>query len=83
MEKILELMRRAPNNCRYVDVYKVCVYYFGKPRQDGTSHAVFKMPWKYDPRVNIQRGSDGLAKSYQVKDVLKAIAKLQSMEEEG
>ncbi|MFC1746390.1 toxin HicA, partial [Candidatus Riflebacteria bacterium] len=40
-----------------------------------TSHQVYKTPWPGDPRVNIQN-SRGKAKSYQVKQVLKAIKKL-------
>jgi hypothetical protein len=34
------------------------------PRQDGTSHKVYKTPWQGDPRVNIQRGKDGKAEAY-------------------
>ena len=33
-----------------------------------------------DPRVNIQKGSDGNAKAFQVKQVLAAIDKLESMQ---
>lgn len=40
---------------RYSDLFKVCEHYFGKPRQNGTSHAVFKTTWTGDPRVNIQK----------------------------
>jgi hypothetical protein len=36
------------------DFKKVCESYFGKHRQDGSSHAIFKTPWPGDPRVNIQ-----------------------------
>ena len=45
IEKILEMMRREPGNVSFNDFKKVCVSYFGKPRQDGSSHAVFKTPW--------------------------------------
>ena len=76
LEKILRQMREAPQNVRYADVVKVCVAYFGEPRQQGSSHCVFKTPWPGDPRVNVQN-KDGYAKSYQVKQVLAAIAKLQ------
>lgn len=55
----------------------VCVHFFGEPRQSGTSHAVFKTPWPGDPRVNIQMAKDGKAKSCQVRQVLKAIDKVQ------
>lgn len=59
-------MRDASQNVRYDDLAAVCEHYFGKPRQEGTSHAVYKMPWQGDPRVNIQRGKGGKAKLYQV-----------------
>jgi len=69
-------MRTAPQNVRYDDLAKVCDEHFGRPRQEGTSHAVYKTPWAGDPRVNIQRGNNGLAKTYQVRQVLQAIDKL-------
>ncbi len=53
--KIVERMRREPANVRFADLRKVCEAYFGKPRQSGTSHAVFKTPWIGDPRINIQK----------------------------
>ncbi|CAN7776748.1 toxin HicA [Cupriavidus necator] len=55
---------------------KVCEAYFGTARQSGSSHAVFKTPWPGDPRVNVQNDK-GKAKAYQVRQVLKAIEKLQ------
>lgn len=75
-EKILDGMRNAPQNVRYADLHKVCVEFFGQPRQEGTSHAVFRTPWAGDPRVNIQKGNGGKAKEYQVRQVLKAIDKV-------
>ena len=63
-EKIIEQMRRSPQNVRFDDLAKVCTDHFGEPRQDGTSHKVYKTPWHGDPRVNIQRGKDGNAKAY-------------------
>jgi hypothetical protein len=75
IEKILEMMLREPANVRFNDFKKVCVSYFGQPRQDGSSHAIFKTPWPGDPRVNIQNFK-GKAKPYQVKQVLQAIEKL-------
>jgi hypothetical protein len=76
IEKIIGQMRNAPQNVRYDDLAKVCAEHFGPPRQAGTSHAVYKTPWAGDPRVNIQSGKNGLAKTYQVKQVLQAIDKL-------
>ena len=71
--KIIEQMRRSPQNVRFDDLAKVCTEHFGDPRQEGTSHKVYKTPWHGDPRVNIQRGKDGNAKAYQVRQVLDAI----------
>jgi hypothetical protein len=75
VEKIIEQMRNAPQSVRFDDLAKVCDHHFGEPRQDGTSHKVYKTPWQGDPRVNIQRGAGGYAKPYQVRQVLKAIAR--------
>jgi hypothetical protein len=77
IEKILTAMQQASQNVRYADLAKVCEHYFGQARQQGTSHAVYKTPWKGDPRVNIQCGDSGKAKAYQVRQVLAAIKRLQ------
>lgn len=66
---------------RFTDLRKVCEEYFGKPRQTGSSHAVFKTPWPGDPRVNIQ-DDKGKAKVYQVRQVLRAIEKLEKPNDE-
>ena len=60
---------------------KVCEEHFGKPRQSGTSHAIFKTPWVGDPRINIQ-DDKGKAKRYRVRQVLTAIDKLEEMRNE-
>jgi len=78
VDKTIEQMRRSPQNVRFDDLVKVCAEHFGAPRQDGTSHKVYKTPWQGDPRVNIQRGKDGSAKAYQVRQVLDAIARLEA-----
>ncbi len=72
--KIIDAMRNNPRNVRYNDLLKVCEHYFGQPRSSATSHAVFRTPWPGDPRVNIQN-DHGMAKAYQVRQVLAAIAK--------
>ena len=77
IDKLVAAMRTAPQSQSYSNVRKVCEHYFGKPRQSGTSHAVFRTPWEGDPRVNIQRAKNGGAKSYQVRQVLKAIDKME------
>ena len=76
VDQTVESIRANPNNVRYADLHRVCEHYFGTPRQRGTSHVVFKTPWPGDPRVNIQN-EKGRAKPYQVRQVLKAIDKLQ------
>lgn len=79
--KILDRMRREPANVRFSDLRKVCEIHFGKPRQTGSSHLVFKTPWIGDPRINIQ-DQQGKAKAYQVRQVLLAIDKLEAMRNE-
>lgn len=74
-------MRREPANIRFADLRKVCEEYFGKPRQTGTSHMIFKTPWPGDPRVNIQEDR-GKAKAYQVRQVLLAIERIESLKHE-
>ena len=69
-------MKQNQKNIRFFDLCKVCDHYFGEARQSGSSHRVYKTPWKGDPRVNIQNDK-GKAKIYQVKQVLKAIEKLE------
>ena len=76
VETILDEMRSNPKGVRFADVCKVATHFFGEPRQRGTSHCVWKMPWPGDPRVNLQRSKDGNAKSYQVRQLLSAIERL-------
>ncbi len=71
-------MRREPANVRFTDLLSVCEAYFGRARQSGSSHAIFKTPWPGDPRVNIQNDK-GKAKAYQVRQVLLAIDKLREL----
>ena len=73
--KTLKQMEENPKGVRYIDLKKVCEYYFGKARNSASSHCVFKTPWRGDPRVNIQNDK-GKAKPYQVRQVLKAINQL-------
>ena len=75
IDEVVEKMRQNPKGVRFTDVCRVCDYYFGQPRQKGTSHRVYKTPWQGDPRVNIQ-GAKGKAKAYQVKQILRAIERL-------
>ncbi|MFA5204027.1 MAG: toxin HicA [Lentisphaeria bacterium] len=76
VDAILALMKKTPAAVRFSELSKVCAHFFGPPRQAGTSHQVYRTPWAGDPRVNIQNAG-GKAKAYQVRQVLKAIAKIQ------
>ncbi len=76
IDTLLEQMRRNPQNIKFTDLCKVCEKYFGKARQDGSSHRIYKTSWQGDPRVNIQNNK-AKSKSYQVKQVLKAIERLE------
>lgn len=79
IEELLAKFELSPQNVRFSELVKVCDAVFGKARQSGSSHRVYKTPWLGDPRVNIQ-DDKGKAKAYQVKQVLRAIEK---MKEEG
>ena len=76
VKTIIDQMRRNPRGIRFADLCRVCDHHFGRPRQAGSSHRVYKTPWQGDPRVNIQE-SKGMAKVYQVRQVLKAIERLE------
>lgn len=70
------MMRENPKGIKFSDLCKVYNHYFGEPRQVGSSHRIYKTLWQGDPRVNIQNDK-GMAKPYQVKQVLKAIDRLE------
>jgi hypothetical protein len=76
VDGLVEQMRRNPKGVRFSDACHVCDHYFGQPRQKGSSHRVYKTPWQGDPRVNIQNAK-GKAKAYQVRQVLRAIERLE------
>lgn len=73
--KIEEEMRENPGGVKFNDLRKVCDHHFGEPRNQGSSHYIYKMPWPGNPRVNIQTAK-GNAKTYQVKQAITAIDKL-------
>ena len=76
VDDVVAQMRSNPKGIRFADACRVCDHYFGQPRQRGTSHRIYRTPWQGDPRVNIQ-GAKGKAKAYQVKQVLRAIERLE------
>ena len=75
IKDILATMRRNPKGLSISDLCKVCDHFFGEARQSGSSHRIYRASWPGDPRVNIQNDK-GMAKAYQVKQVLKAIERL-------
>ena len=77
IEDILDQAGKNPKGVRFSDLCRLCDHYFGQHRQGGTSHRVYRMPWKGDPRVNIQNYK-GMAKPYQVRQVLRAIKRLKN-----
>jgi hypothetical protein len=80
IDSILASMRENPANIRFAEACKVADHFFGKPRQSGSSHCIWKMPWPGDPRVNMQNDR-GKAKRYQVEQLLAAIDRLQAHRE--
>jgi hypothetical protein len=74
---LVAAMSASPANVRFTDASKVADHYFGKPRQQGSSHRIWKMPWPGDPRVNMQ-DDGGKAKAYQVEQLLKAIERFET-----
>lgn len=76
VDDIVAEMRRNPKGIRFKDLCKVYDMLFGTPRQSGSSHRVYKTPWQGDPRINIQNDK-GMAKHYQVRQVLQAIERLE------
>jgi len=72
LTRILRKMGDNPRGVHFSELRKICEFYFGIPRQGSGSHCIFKTPWAGNPRINIQNDK-GKAKSYQVKQVLKAI----------
>ena len=76
IDDILAQMRRNPKDVRFTDLCKVCENFFGEPRKSASSHRIYKTPWQGDPRINIQNHK-GRAKTYQVKQVLLALEKLE------
>ena len=76
VDEMLAEMRNNPKGVRFADACKVATHYFGQPRQNGTSHKVWRMPWPGDPRINLQAGEGGKAKAYQVRKTVAAIDRL-------
>lgn len=76
IEQKLKQFKNNPKDVKFSELCNICDFYFGEPRQSSSSHRVYKTPWRGDPRANIQN-SKGKAKAYQVRQVLKAIERLE------
>ncbi|QIR36831.1 toxin HicA [Tolypothrix sp. PCC 7910] len=66
----------STTNIKFARLLIITEYFFGAPRNRGTSHYAFKVPWQGEPRINLQRDKGGKAKPYQVKQVRAALLKL-------
>ena len=75
---VLDEFRRNPQSVRFRDLARVCDACFGEPRQRSGGHRVYGMPWPGDPRVNIQNAR-GMAKAYPIRQVIRAIEKLEGL----
>jgi hypothetical protein len=76
IEICVKQLEKNPHNVSFSDLCNVCESYFGKPRSTG-SHYIYKTPWQGDPRINIQNDK-GQAKAYQVRQVIKALRRLEA-----
>lgn len=75
IEDLLGELRDHPANVRFTDLCRIANHFFGQPRNRGSSHHIWKMPWAGDPRINLQ-GAGGKAKPYQARQVLQAVDRL-------
>lgn len=77
LSNIIESLRQRQANIKFHELVKICNRWFGAPRMSSGSHKVYSMPWPGDPRVNIQRADSGMAKVYQVRQVIAALVRLE------
>ena len=79
IDDAIAALSHNPKGVRFNELAKICDEFFGEPRQSATSHRVYKTPWPGEPRVNIQNNR-GMAKPYQVRQVIRALARLKEEE---
>lgn len=77
LKNLVKQLEKNPQSVAFDELCKVCDHYFGKARVK-SSHRIYKTPWQGDPRINIQN-HNGKAKAYQVRQVVKAIRKLEGV----
>ncbi|MCP2730702.1 hypothetical protein [Limnofasciculus baicalensis] len=70
----------SETNVKFSRLLAIAEKFFGKPRNRGTSHYPFKVPWQGEPRINLQKEKGGKAKPYQVKQVKLALIKLKEIQ---
>ena len=80
LQTAIDSLRSNPKGTRFAELVRICTFFFGEPRQQATSHIIYRMPWPGDPRINIQNNR-GMAKPYQVRQVVKALERLQDVED--
>lgn len=81
LEEAIAELEGAETNTRFARLVTICENFFGKARNTGTSHHIFKTRWAGDPRINLQP-IKGSAKPYQVRQIVKALRKLQTIKSE-
>ena len=79
-DDIADLQQRQ-NSIKFAEISENLRAMVWPPRIKRYNHHVYRMPWSGDPRINIQRGNNGAAKAYQVKQVIAALARME--EEHG
>jgi hypothetical protein len=78
IEEALPELEGHKKQVRFSRLLVICENFFGKARIVG-SHHIFKTPWPGDPRINLQE-EKGMAKPYQVRQVLRCLRKLKETE---
>lgn len=81
IERHLARLKSSQGDMAFREVKQLCDHYFGLPRIRG-SHCIYTMPWRDDPRVNIQNRKGRVA-AYQVKQVARAIERWEREHEKG
>ncbi len=78
-EKLLDKARRSPAGLRFEEICQLAEYSgFVFARQRGTSHRLYKHPRLKDV-LNFQ-DDHGMAKEYQVKQLLSALEEIRELE---
>jgi hypothetical protein len=77
IEEAIQELEGHEKRIRFSRLLVICESFFGKVRIVG-SHHIFKTPWPGDPRMNLQE-EKGMAKLYQVRQVLRCLHKLKGI----